>query len=108
MGYDRKNHNGKKFKNNNYKQNNNNYRKTYSVNTPAEELPFVENGPTYVIKFGKYKGVMLKDVPLEYLIWCIENIKNTVLNTFRREIQRRKNLILDFQEKDFNDEFTQN
>lgn len=41
--------------------------------------------------FGKYKGQSLKNIPLEYIEWCILNIQDQGLCImFAAELQRRK------------------
>ncbi len=41
--------------------------------------------------FGKYKGQRMKDVPIEYLTWAIENMTNrTLVAKFHIELTRRK------------------
>jgi hypothetical protein len=60
------------------------------------ELEFKPNGPEYLLKFGKYKGVMIKNVPIEYILWAISNINTPILDTFKREFSRRKELINNF------------
>lgn len=42
------------------------------------------------INFGKYKGIFLKDVPDEYVVWAIKNIDDVGIATmFSVEYQRR-------------------
>lgn len=44
-----------------------------------------------VIEFGKYKGSYLKDVPINYMEWWLENVKkDSVWHMFDSEIIRRK------------------
>ena len=57
----------------------------YHVN----DLPVRLNGPDYVLKFGKHKGTMLKDVPTEYIMWAILNVDSFRVDMFIRELQRR-------------------
>jgi hypothetical protein len=57
------------------------------------DMDFIPNGPEYLLKFGKYKGVMIKNVPIEYIIWAVSNINTPILETFKREFLRRKELI---------------
>jgi hypothetical protein len=54
-----------------------------------DDKPVSLNGPEYVLKFGKYKGKMLKDIPDEYLHWTIMNVDDSTVNMFVRELQRR-------------------
>ena len=35
--------------------------------------------------FGKYRGYFLKDVPLDYLAWACDNIKDKAMNRFLKE-----------------------
>lgn len=51
--------------------------------------PVTLNGPDHVLKFGKYKGTMLKDLPDDYLHWTIMNVSDSTVNMFIRELQRR-------------------
>lgn len=42
------------------------------------------------MKFGKYKGIFLKDIPDEYIVWAIKNINDVGIATmFSVEYQRR-------------------
>lgn len=41
--------------------------------------------------WGKYKGHWLKDIPDEYLLWCVENWRDqTTSEMFKTELARRK------------------
>lgn len=41
--------------------------------------------------YGKYKGVYLKDIPIEYIKWAIINIKDVGISTMLSvELQRRE------------------
>lgn len=44
-----------------------------------------------VVKFGKYKGWPISEIPLSYLAWIFENLdgKPDLQEAARREIQRR-------------------
>lgn len=57
------------------------------------DMSDILNGPDYIVKFGKYKGVMLGNIPLEYIVWSVENITSNIVNTFIRELERRKTII---------------
>ena len=42
------------------------------------------------LMFGKYKGIFIKDVPDEYIIWAVMNITDQATATmFSIELQRR-------------------
>lgn len=55
----------------------------------VNNFPVSLNGPSYVLKFGKHKGKMLKDVPTEYVMWAILNVDSSKVDMFIRELQRR-------------------
>lgn len=41
--------------------------------------------------WGKYKGFWLKDIPDEYLLWCMSNWRDsTTIEMFKTELARRK------------------
>ena len=61
----------------------------YSTRIGNDNSPVILNGPTYVLKFGKHKGKMLKDLPMEYIKWSIMNLSDPTVNMFIRELQRR-------------------
>lgn len=43
---------------------------------------------SYVMKFGKYKGVPLKRVPTEYLVWYV-SLKEKEMDMFANELEDR-------------------
>jgi DNA repair protein RadD len=51
--------------------------KMYSGEILLSGIPIHEigNAPIECLPFGKYQGVLLKDVPRDYLKWCIDNMK---------------------------------
>jgi len=55
-----------------------------------DESPLRLNGPNYVLKFGKYRGTKLKDVPLSYIEWAILNFTDSRADMFAREYERRE------------------
>ncbi len=42
------------------------------------------------ITYGKYAGVMIKDLPIDYLKWAIINLGDYWASYFARELQRRE------------------
>lgn len=38
-----------------------------------------------IMTFGKHKGRLIKDIPDEYILWAINNIKDYALVTFFKE-----------------------
>jgi hypothetical protein len=54
-----------------------------------DNSPVKLNGPDYVLKFGKFKGTMLKDIPIDYVMWAILNLDSSRVDMFIRELQRR-------------------
>ena len=36
----------------------------------------IKANENYILNFGKWKGFQIKDIPLEYLAWCCDNISN--------------------------------
>ena len=59
----------------------------------VNSFDFKPNGPEYTLKFGKYRGVMIKNVPIEYIIWAMSSIDTPIVETFKREFNRRKELM---------------
>ena len=61
------------------------------VDTSAGDQDIVLNGPNYKLKFGKYRGVRLRDLPQQYIEWVLENFAATDgrRNMFEREMNRR-------------------
>lgn len=51
--------------------------KMYSGEILLSGIPIHEigNAPIECLPFGKYQGVLLKDVPRDYLKWCVDNMK---------------------------------
>ncbi|MBQ7819632.1 MAG: DUF3820 family protein [Bacteroidales bacterium] len=51
----------------------------YSGTTLLSGIPISDIGkaPIECLPFGKYQGVLLSDVPQDYLKWCLENMKLT-------------------------------
>lgn len=41
------------------------------------------------ITFGKYVGLQIKDLPMDYIKWGILNLNNTWAEMFARELQTR-------------------
>ena len=42
------------------------------------------------MRFGKYKGIYLKDIPLDYIKWAVVNISDRALaEMFKIELLRR-------------------
>lgn len=41
------------------------------------------------LTFGMHAGVMIKDLPLEYIKWGIQKLETTWAEQFARELQRR-------------------
>ena len=42
------------------------------------------------ITYGKYVGVMIKDLPIDYIKWAIVNLNGFWSECFARELQRRE------------------
>lgn len=68
--------------------------------TPAEEMDGVtetqsqpqQKGPwdgSAMVKFGKFKGKKWADVPADYLVWILENMKPPAQDFAKLETQRR-------------------
>jgi hypothetical protein len=55
----------------------------------SDDLPVAMNGPNHILNFGKHKGTMIKDLPIQYIEWAILNINDSRVDMFIREIQRR-------------------
>jgi len=36
----------------------------------------IKANENYILGFGKWKGFQIKDIPLNYLAWCCDNIPN--------------------------------
>jgi len=41
-----------------------------------------------IMTFGKHRGKHLRDIPADYLVWCLDNV-STLQPTLRREIRIR-------------------
>jgi len=51
--------------------------------------PVMISKPDAIIPFGKYKGKMMRDVPIEYIVWAIQNLSGSVASVFVGEVKRR-------------------
>jgi uncharacterized protein (DUF3820 family) len=44
-----------------------------------------------IVTFGKYKGKFIKEVPLDYIDWVVNNhIDPNTVNLFENELERRE------------------
>jgi len=41
--------------------------------------------------YGKYRGYFMKDVPIDYLKWCVMNYTDSAMATFLAEELVRRN-----------------
>jgi hypothetical protein len=41
------------------------------------------------ITFGKYTGVMIREIPIDYIKWGVMNLNTEWATMFSRELQRR-------------------
>lgn len=43
---------------------------------PVQAAPLVPGAADERLTFGKHKGKRLRDVPITYLAWCMDNLEN--------------------------------
>jgi uncharacterized protein (DUF3820 family) len=44
----------------------------------------------YRMPWGRYRNVMIKDIPIDYIKWGIMNLKDEFAEKFARELARRE------------------
>jgi len=61
------------------------------INRPGE-VPTLDTPPPQReglrMPFGKHKGILLDDLPIDYIKWCLENIDN-LRDNLREEMQNQ-------------------
>jgi hypothetical protein len=70
----------------------NSFPSTSQSNDSIGDVPVELNGPDYKLKIGKYRGIRIRYVPLEYLQWAATNMSGSMKSSCAREIERRLTL----------------